>query len=126
VHRGERLMTDGINLARARCGNRLSALPLLPISRLEATPEEMNAASIVRAPGGTMEAVHLSRHPFGGFIPIPPFFLPPSGGGFPPIFSFAPIPAPSGPVAFVILLGILVLRRSVRRRIVREHPVRPS
>jgi hypothetical protein len=126
VHRGERLMTDGINLARARCGNRLAALPLLPITRLEPTAEEMGAASVVRAPDGTMEAVHLSRHPFGGFIPIPPFFLPPSGGGFTPIFSFAPIPAPSGWVAFLIFLVVVILRWLLLRRIAVERGVRCS
>lgn len=118
LHRGERLITDGINLARARCGNRLASLPLLPISRLEATAEEMNAASVVRIPGGTMEAVHLSRHPFGGFIPIPPFFLPPGGGGgFPPIFALAPIPLPSVPFALLIFVVLLALRQRERRRI---------
>jgi hypothetical protein len=35
VHRGEAVLTDGSNLVRARCGNRLSELPQQPVRRFE-------------------------------------------------------------------------------------------
>ncbi|MGA2148514.1 MAG: hypothetical protein ABSH49_26520, partial [Bryobacteraceae bacterium] len=40
--KGELLLTDGANCARARCGNRLSPQPMSPTSASGPTPEELN------------------------------------------------------------------------------------
>ncbi len=40
LHRGEKLVTDGFNLARVRCGNRLSEVPLLPVSPANQPPQK--------------------------------------------------------------------------------------
>jgi len=41
IHKGETLITDGNVEARARCGNRVSATPQLPLSSREPTPEAL-------------------------------------------------------------------------------------
>ncbi|MFZ0735494.1 MAG: hypothetical protein WA002_02835 [Candidatus Acidiferrales bacterium] len=121
IHRGERIMTDGANLARSRCGNRLSAVPLLPITRLEPAAEEMDVAAVVRPPKGSLETVRLSHRPFG-FIPIVPiFFLPSGGSGFPPILAFAANPAPNVWILLAMCTALLALRWGMRRRIACAH-----
>lgn len=115
LHRGETLVTDGFNLARVRCGNRLSEVPLLPVSPVAPAAEEMNVASVVRAPQGVLHPAHFFRRPVV-FIPIIPFFIPPGGSGPPTFFSFAPLPAPDMLVTIVICSLILLLRFALRRR----------
>ena len=46
LRRGESLLTDGRSFVRTRSGSRLSEVPLLPVSSLEPTAAEMNAAQI--------------------------------------------------------------------------------
>ncbi len=50
VRRGEALMTDGTSFLRARSGSRLSEIPRLPLSSLEPTASEMNAADLTSDP----------------------------------------------------------------------------
>jgi hypothetical protein len=115
LHRGEKLVTDGFNLARVRCGNRLSEVPLLPVSPAQPAPAEMNVASVVRAPLGVLHPAHFLRRPVA-FIPIIPFFIPPGGSVPPTFFSFAPLPAPDTLVTIMICSLILLLRFALRRR----------
>lgn len=115
LHRGEKLVTDGFNLARVRCGNRLSEVPLLPVSPIQPVPEEMNVASVVRAPQGILHAAHFFRPPIV-FVPIIPFFVPPGGSGSPPFFSFAPLPAANLGVILLMCSLTLLLRFVLRRR----------
>jgi len=116
LHRGERLVTDGFNLARVRCGNRLSEVPLLPVSPTQPTPEEMNVAGVVRAPQGVLTSAQIFHRPVIPFIPIVPFFFLPGGGGGPVFFSLAPLPAPGYLTIVVICSLILLLRFALRRR----------
>ena len=44
---GETLISDGENLARVRCGNRLSAIAAKPVSVTEPTKEELNTPEFV-------------------------------------------------------------------------------
>lgn len=116
LHRGEKLVTDGFNLARVRCGNRLSEVPLAPISPIQPAPEEMNVASVVRAPQGILHPAHLLHRPPIVFVPIIPFFIPPGGSGPPPFFAFAPLPAANAVVVLVMISLTLLLRFALRRR----------
>jgi hypothetical protein len=114
LRRGEKLLTDGFNLARVRCGNRLSEVPLLPVSPEQPTPAEMNVAGVVRPPTGVLHTAYFLRRP-PVFFPIIPFFIPP-GGGTPPPFAFAPLPAANPTVLIVICSLVLLLRFALRRR----------
>jgi hypothetical protein len=114
---GEPVLTDGSNMARIRCGNRLSFLPVAPVSNIEPTPEAMEAraggvllASIatpaelpLTPPLATMLAplpVPAPSTP-GFFLPFSPFFpIIPGGGSLPPETPGAPLPPttpPAGP-----------------------------
>jgi hypothetical protein len=119
LHRGERLVTDGFNLARVRCGNRLSEVPLLPVSPVQPTTEEMNVAGVVRAPQGVLTTAHVFHRPAVPFIPIVPFFILPGGGG-PVFFSLAPLPAPDILTVALICSLVLLLRFVLRRRVAAE------
>jgi hypothetical protein len=114
LRRGERLLTDGFNLARVRCGNRLSEVPLLPVSPEQPTPAELNVAGVVRPPTGVLHTAQFLSRP-KVFFPIVPFFIPPGGGTTPP-FAFAPLPAANATVAIVICALVLLLRFALRRR----------
>lgn len=48
--RGEALISDGQNLARVRCGNRVSVVPQEPVSAEEPAPEVFNTPTIVVQP----------------------------------------------------------------------------
>jgi len=114
VRRGEHLVSDGANLARARCGNRLSLAPLLPVSPAEPRAEELNAATVVRDPGGSIELARAARRRLG-FIPFFPFYYPPGGGSGEPHFSgSADVPRPDAFFAAGIILACVALRRRLR------------
>jgi len=77
---GESLISDGENLARVRCGNRLSAIAAKPVAVSEPTKEELNTPEFVP--------------------PLMAEFLPGDGGGFFPGAPASAIPAlPPGPTA---------------------------
>ena len=141
VPAGETLISDGENLARVRCGNRLSAIAAKPVSVSEPTKEELNAPEFVPPlmadllPG---EGVDFFPGVADGAIPALPLGPTPGSktappGLFPPLLPpgvspFIPntllIPPVSTPepgaftflfagAAFVILFVGLALRRSV-------------
>jgi len=85
------------------------------VSPVAPAAEEMNVASVVRAPQGVLHPAHFFRRPVG-FIPIIPFFIPPGGSGPPTFFSFAPLPAPDALVTILICSLILLLRFALRHR----------
>jgi hypothetical protein len=114
LHRGEKLVTDGFNLARVRCGNRLSEVPLLPVSPAQPTLAELNVATVVRPPTGILHVAHFLRRP-PVFFPIFPFFVPPGGGTTPP-FAFAPLPTANALVLIIMASLVLLLRFILRRR----------
>jgi hypothetical protein len=118
LRRGEKLVTDGFNLARVRCGNRLSEVPLWPVSPVQPAPEEMNVAGVVRAPQGvthTAFLLHGGVPPIIPLAPIIPFFFPP-GGATPPFYASAPLPAPNKLVIILMCSLILLLRMALRKK----------
>ena len=140
VPAGETLISDGENLARVRCGNRLSAIAAKPVSVSEPTKEELNAPEFVPPlmadllpgegvdffPGvadGAIPALPLGPTP--GSKTAPPGLFPPLlPPGVSPFIPNTPvIPPVSTPepgaftflfagAAFVILFAGLALRRS--------------
>jgi len=121
LRRGEKLLTDGFNLARVRCGNRLSEVPLLPVSPEQPTPAELNVAGVVRPPTGVLHTAQFLSRP-RVFFPIVPFFIPPGGGTTPP-FAFAPLPSANAAVVIVICALVLLLRFALRRRMRAESQI---
>jgi hypothetical protein len=115
VRAGEAILTDGANMARTRCGNRLSAVPLAPISNLEPTPETMESAApaVLLASIDTPAELPIVPPPTtaiaqppvpasGIFLPFLPIFPVGSGGGsLPPGTPGKPgspaAPPPEGP-----------------------------
>jgi hypothetical protein len=112
---GELVLTDGVALARTRCGNRLSVAPAVPVSNIEPSPEalETPAGGVLLAsiatpfelpivpPLATMIAPMPSPAPSGPEFPSPlsPFFPILAGGApLPPGTPVSPIAPPaSGP-----------------------------
>ena len=100
---GERVLTDGSNMARTRCGNRLSVVPVAPVSDVEPSPEAMEApaggvllASIVATPAELPIAP-----PLATMIAPVPGAAPPASGFTPPFFPYFPFvpggaPPPQG------------------------------
>jgi hypothetical protein len=110
LFKGETLISDGVHEARTRCGNRLSDLPVGPVSPQEPPPAAMAAplpptlfavnqpppgfpvtGPVPPAPGSAPP----SGPPGGGIIP-PPIF-PIGGGPKPPHHSITPPPPPPPP-----------------------------
>ena len=112
---GESLISDGDNLARVRCGNRLSAIALKPVSVSEPSKEELNEPEFVPplmadflpgegsdffpgTPDGAIPALPLTGPTTGsktspsGFFP----FVPPLPGG--PFVPNTPVIPPVPPV----------------------------
>jgi len=99
IHKGERVITDGVLSARTRCGNLLSATPILPVSPREPSAEAMEA---VAPPEIAAELPPLPFHPVNvpplppPAYPITPPTGPPAGPIPPPAY---PITPPTGPSA---------------------------
>jgi len=103
---GESLISDGENLARVRCGNRLSAVAAKPVAVSEPTKEELNAPEFIPPlmaeylpgdgegffPGVPANALPaLSQGPIAASeAPAPPLFPPLLPPGVPPITPNTP------------------------------------
>jgi hypothetical protein len=102
---GESLISDGENLARVRCGNRLSAIAAKPVAVGEPTKEELNAPEFIPPlmaeylpgdgdgffPGVPVSALPaLSQDPIAAAKPAPPLFPPLLPPGVPPITPNTP------------------------------------
>jgi hypothetical protein len=103
---GESLISDGENLARVRCGNRLSAVAAKPVAVSEPTKEELNAPEFIPPlmaeylpgdgegffPGVPASALPaLSQDPIAASkAPAPPLFPPLLPPGVPPITPNTP------------------------------------
>jgi len=91
IHAGETLLTDGRNLARGRCGNRISESPKSPASPNEPSDFAMSNPVVFPDPA-----------PLGllvGDVSVPLTLLPPEASippsdNVPPGDSFPPIPPP--------------------------------
>jgi hypothetical protein len=110
LHKGEKLITDGKILARARCGNRLSELPQTVVAPDEPKIETLEnpiieGGSVAQtAFPGSFESALLTRTAPLGFeprgpvgIPSGPALGPTSSGGSPGFFS-PPLPGTCEPV----------------------------
>jgi hypothetical protein len=135
---GEALISDGENLARVRCGNRLSPVAAKPVAATEPSQEELTEPSFVPAlmadllPGESIGQIPSAPSvPSGSSVsdapPSPPLFPPFVGPGVPPIIPGAS-PTPQSPpvstpepdsfalvlsgTAFVLLLATFGLPRN--------------
>jgi hypothetical protein len=135
IHKGERLISDGAHEARTRCGNRLSATPVAPVSP-EQPPAEVLAAPeapvlfagnyppspgfpLIPPVGGVPATPSSSGAPPGGGIISPPVY--PIVGGVPTSHPSTPpvaVPEPgsgvllaTGLLFFVTVLAVLSVRR---------------
>jgi hypothetical protein len=91
--KGERVVTDGTVMLRARCGNRISEVPMAPVEALNAAvpPEamELPPADVIAAPDGLPEAeVPLAPTPETAIL-IPPD-VPVPGAPYVPPVGFGP------------------------------------
>ena len=136
---GESLISDGENLARVRCGNRLSAIVAKPVATTDPTKEELNEPEFVPplmaeflpgegsdffpgAPYGAIPALPTSGPTTGSKTSPPGFFPPPLLPGS-PLVTTPPVPPVRTPEpgtftflfagsALVILFAGLTLRRN--------------
>lgn len=98
LHRGEVLLTDGVNYARTRCGNRVSKTPVPKTSALEPAPKTFETPT---GPAGrvTIPALITGLPPQEGMPPLQavPYQLGGIPGGVPnlagPSANFAPLPS---------------------------------
>jgi hypothetical protein len=92
LRKGEALLSDGTNMARTRCGNRISVLPVRPIAPAEPSSSDLDGPefpAIVSSPylaaySAPVPALFPGPTPGGpgaAFVPIAPFFPLPGGGG---------------------------------------------
>jgi hypothetical protein len=114
---GETLLTDGENYARARCGNRISPTPQMPVNETEPAPETLNTphppSSIAEVNTWSEDRLTPEGTPFTQLAPIltvpvsavPGWGLP---GGILPYWTLIP---PTGvlalPIAYGPSLGLL-------------------
>jgi hypothetical protein len=116
IQAGETVLSDGAHLARTRCGNRLSAVPVAPVAKLEVAPEAMELPAgetplaTIAAPAelpvtpsplteiaAVPSIVPTSSTPLGGFFaPLPPYVPVGLGGSSTPGTPTSP-GTPGGP-----------------------------
>jgi hypothetical protein len=94
LRKGEAMLSDGSNMARTRCGNRISVLPVRPYAPAEPTSSELDgpefpamvsapylAAFSASPPSLFPGPVQSPGGPVASFVPVAPFFPLPGGGG---------------------------------------------
>src|SRR6202030_19026 len=94
LRKGEAMLSDGTNMARTRCGNRISVLPVRPNAPAEPTSSDLDgpefpamasspylAAYSAPAPALFPAPVQSPGGPGAAFVPVAPFFPLPGGGG---------------------------------------------
>ncbi|HXZ80440.1 MAG TPA: hypothetical protein VEG30_10960 [Terriglobales bacterium] len=100
LKRGESVLTDGVNLARTRCANRVSLAPRMPHAPHEPPPQALDTAGLPSSEfpefpdpplpvfipefGRTLPTLPLppvGPPGSGAATPFVPFFVPPGGGG---------------------------------------------
>ena len=94
LRKGEAMLSDGPNMARTRCGNRISVLPVRPNAPAEPSSSELEgpefapmvsspylAAYSVSPPAMFSGPIQLPGGPTASFVPVAPFFPLPGGGG---------------------------------------------
>jgi len=94
LRKGEAMLSDGTNMARTRCGNRISVLPVRPNAPAEPTSSELEGPEFPAIVSSPYLAAYSAPEPAlfpgpiqspGGpgaaFVPVAPFFPLPGGGG---------------------------------------------
>ncbi|HEV2416986.1 MAG TPA: hypothetical protein VGX94_04215 [Terriglobia bacterium] len=81
LRQGETLISDGKNLGRTRCGNRVCETPRLPTYDHEPSEKDLNTPSRGRVETEAFNAVAPLSPDGPGVIPGPGSLVPPSGGG---------------------------------------------
>jgi PEP-CTERM motif len=94
LRKGEAMLSDGPNMARTRCGNRISVLPVRPNAPAEPSSSELEgpefapmvsspylAAYSVSPPAMFSGPIQSPGGPTASFVPVAPFFPLPGGGG---------------------------------------------
>lgn len=94
LRKGEAMLSDGHNMARTRCGNRISVLPIRPNAPAEPTSSELDGPEFPAIASSPYLAAYSAPMPAlfpgpvqspGGpgtsFVPVAPFFPLPGGGG---------------------------------------------
>src|SRR6202011_2967026 len=90
LRKGEAMLSDGNNMARTRCGNRVSVLPMRPNAPAEPSSSELEAPEFPAIVSSPYLAAYSAPVPamFSGpggpgaaFVPVAPFFPLPGGGG---------------------------------------------
>jgi hypothetical protein len=124
IHKGEKLISDGAHEARTRCGNRLSATPVAPVSP-EQPPADVLAAPeapilfagnyppsqgfpLIPPMGGAPGTPSSTGSPPGGGI-IPPPVYPIVGGGPTSHPSTPPVAVPEPGSGVLLAAGLLFL-----------------
>jgi hypothetical protein len=92
LRKGEAMLSDGSNMARTRCGNRVSVLPVRPNAPAEPTSSELDGPEFAAVVSSPYLAAFSAPPPFSGptpppggtvasVAPVAPFFPLPGGGG---------------------------------------------
>jgi PEP-CTERM motif len=92
LRKGEAMLSDGHNMARTRCGNRISVLPVRPNAPAEPTSSDLDGPEFPAIASSPYLAAYSAPAPAlfpgpspGGpgaaFVPVAPFFPLPGGGG---------------------------------------------
>ena len=80
LHVGEKLLTDGHTVIRARCGNQVAFVPRLPVAQADPIDMEI-AGELIPPPKRRIPAILIIPPPERRrFVPIPPIFPPPRRG----------------------------------------------
>ena len=116
---GETLISDGENLARVRCANRLSRIAVSPVAETEPTREELSEPVFVpplmaQLLPGESNGIFPSASPpppgptTGSDTPPPPIFPPLLPPGVPPVIPGIPVVPPPvstpEPASFILLI----------------------
>ncbi len=124
--KGETVITDGEHMARTRCGNQISEVPLAPIGALPEEAEVLAGPPVLVAENSPPPELPLTIPPSSEIPPVavtPPgpgggIFIPPSppilGGGVSPTTPIVPPPVPEPDELLMLavgLAGIWVLAR---------------
>jgi hypothetical protein len=147
LHAGEAVVTDGRHMARARCGNLISDVPLSPVSLGEPTPSTLDTPLTLDSPLMTHASLTLDD-PMGPgwvasfapqqsmdssdpghdmFIPLVPFLFIPTGSPSTPPLPPNPVPpvppvSVSEPSTLLLLFTGLSSAWLVRKTSARREP----
>ncbi len=118
--KGEKLITDGVNFARTRCGNRISETPRPETSPAEPSSEELDTPLQAFTPTPTTAPLAGARGS-SPWVVVPPIIVVPGGGGGSSDHTSVPSPTPTPvPEPSTLLLvssgvGYLLYRKSPRK-----------